>query len=237
MDTQFSSWTFTVPRAGSHAEVLHAGLSDDAATAGGSATVLDAGQPFGARTRAGHHRPLAADDGRWVARETIGTEAVGLVVAHFADGVRSTEALDLARILAPVLGTCLVQLTVAVFPAAHLAVARTEASLLGGTVRMGEAGVHAAAVDALLARGTVALTCAHQAALLVNTGISRRTVVVTQADDRLAAAALCRVTTKMGLALASGSMSLCTADGVGATLEMVAGILAHGLSHAVRVTC
>lgn len=157
------------------------------------------------------------------------------MVADLADGVGPAQALDLAGVLAAVLRAGLLQLAVRVLPAAHLAVACTQAGLLRGAVRVGVAGVDAAAVDALLARGAVAFPRAHQAALLVYAGVAGRAVVVAQADHRLAAATLGRVAAEVGLALAGSCVALGAADGVGAALKVVAGVLAHGLAEPVRV--
>lgn len=157
------------------------------------------------------------------------------MVADLADGVGTTQALDLARVLAPILRAGLVQLAVTVLPAADLAVAGTEAGFFWRAVRVGEAGKDAAAVDALLACSAVGFPGAHQPALLVHAGVARCTVVVAEADDRLATATNGRVSPEVRLALAGGGVALCSTSSVEAALEVVTRVLAHGLTEAVGV--
>lgn len=179
VDAKLPGRTVAVSRAGRHAEIVDARLSNDAATADSPAPVRNARQSLGTGSRTRDHRPLAADNGSRVSSEAFRAVAAGFVVADFADGVGTAEALDLAWVLAAILRTGLVQLAVAVLPAADLAVTGTEAGLLGWAVGVGEAGEDAAAVDALLTRSAVGFPCAHQPALLVNAGIAGRAVVVT----------------------------------------------------------
>lgn len=59
--------------------------------------------------------------------------------------------------------------------------------------------------------------------------------MVAETDYRLATATLSWVTAEMRLAFTSGCVALGAADGVGAALKVVAGVLTHGLSKPVRV--
>lgn len=235
VDAEFPGRAVAVSRAGRHAEIVDTSLSNDAAAADSPAPVCNARQALGTGPRTCDHRPLAADNGRRVSSQAIRAVAAGFMVADLADGIRTAQALDLARVLAAILRAGLVQLAVAVLPAADLAVAGAEAGFFRRTVRVGEAGEDAAAVDALLARGAVGFPGAHQPALLINAGVAGRAVVVAEADDRLAAAAHGRVSPEVRLALAGGGMALRTAGRVEAALKVVAGVLAHGLSKAVGV--
>lgn len=126
-------------------------------------------------------------------------------------------------------------LAVAVLPATNLAVTSAEAGFLRRAIDVGEARLHASAVDAFLTSSTVALTGADETALLIYTSIARRTVMVAQAYDGLTTASHSRISSEMCLAFASGSMAFCPTDSVQATLEMVAGVLAHWLTKAVGV--
>lgn len=127
-------------------------------------------------------------------------------------------------------------LAVTVLSAANLAVTSTEARFFRRTIHVGEARLDTSAVDAFLTGGTVTFSGADKTALLVDTSIARCTIVVAQADNRLTTASHSWISPEVRLAFASGSMAFSSAGGVQATLEMVAGVLAHWLTKTVGVT-
>lgn len=126
-------------------------------------------------------------------------------------------------------------LAVTVLSAANLAVTSTEACFFRRTIRVGEARLDTSAVGAFFAGGTVAFSGADKTALLVHTSITRRAVMVTQADNRLTTASHSWISPEVRLAFTSGCVAFGPAGGVQATLEMVAGVLAHWLTETVRV--
>lgn len=103
MNAELPSWAVTVTRACRHAKIVDTGFSNDAATADSSAPVLNARQALGAGSRARNHWPLAANDRCWISCKAVRTVAVGFMVADLADGIGTTQSLDLAWVLAPVL--------------------------------------------------------------------------------------------------------------------------------------
>lgn len=235
VNAEFSSWAVTVARTCGHAEVIDAGFSNDATTADGSTPVLYARQALRTGSRACNYRPLAANDGRRISSKAIWTVAVGFMVADLADGIGATQALDLTRILAAVLRAGFIVLAVAVLPATNLAVTSTEAGFFWGAINVRETWLHTSAVDAFLTSSTVTFTSADETALLIDASIARRTVMVTQAYNRLTTASNSRISPEVCLAFASSSMAFGPTDSVQATLEMVAGVLAHRLTKTVGV--
>lgn len=124
---ELSGGAFAVPGTRRHAEISDAGFSVDAAAAGRSTAILEARQT--ARTvattaaRAGEHGPRAPNLWSWIADQTVRTRAIGLVVPDGADGVRTAQTSDEARVLATVLAAGLLRGAIGVRATTNLAIA------------------------------------------------------------------------------------------------------------------